>query len=172
VSASARDSPVEWPDLQWRLRRFDALQLSELQYIYMARQKVFAIEQQCAYLDADGLDEKSFHLAAWSSLQAEPLAYARLLDPGAKYAEASIGRVITSGAVRGIGLGRELVRRAIDQAERLWPRAAIRISAQTRLEVFYVGFGFVRVGASYLEDGIDHTEMLRPAANAAAIERR
>ena len=71
-----------WPDLAWRCRRFDALELRELQYIYMARQKVFAIEQQCAYLDADGFDEQAFHLAAWSSVQPEPLAYARLLDPG------------------------------------------------------------------------------------------
>lgn len=172
MSASGGDKRPEWPDLRWRCQRFDALTLSELQYIYMARQKVFAIEQQCAYLDADGLDEKSFHLAAWSALQAEPLAYARLLDPGAKYAEASIGRVLTASIARGIGLGREVVRRAIEQAEQLWPRAAIRISAQTRLEAFYVGFGFVPVGAPYPEDGIDHTEMLRPADDAPARQRR
>ena len=41
---------------------------------------------------------------------------------------------------------------------------AIRISAQTRLERFYADFGFVAVGAPYLEDGIEHTEMLRPGA--------
>jgi ElaA protein len=166
-TSAVESSPPAWPELLWRCRRFDALELRELQYIYMARQKVFAIEQQCAYLDADGLDENAFHLAAWSSLQPEPLAYARLLDPGSKYAEASIGRVITTGVGRGCGLGRELVRRTIDHAGKAWPRAAIRISAQTRLETFYVGFGFVAVGASYLEDGIDHTEMLRPPGGAS-----
>ncbi len=155
-----------WSDLEWRCRRFDALDLRELQHIYMARQKVFAIEQQCAYLDADGFDEQAFHLAAWSSVQPEPLAYARLLDPGTKYAgDASIGRVITTQVARGSGLGRELVRRAIEQAAVAWPRHAIRISAQTRLEAFYMGFGFAAVGAPYLEDGIDHTEMLRPAVS-------
>ena len=134
----------------------------------MARQKVFAIEQQCAYLDVDGFDEQAFHLAAWSSVQPEPLAYARLLDPGTKYArDASIGRVITTPIARGRGLGRELMRRAIEQARSAWPRVAIRISAQTRLEAFYAGFGFVAVGAPYLEDGIDHTEMLRPARRGA-----
>jgi ElaA protein len=164
VSALSGDTPVTaWPDLAWRVQRFDALALSELQYIYMARQKVFAIEQQCAYLDADGFDERSLHLAAWSSLQPEPLAYARLLEPGAKYAEASIGRVITTAVARGCGLGRELVRRAIDHARQTWPDSAIRISAQTRLEAFYVRFGFIAVGAPYLEDGIDHTEMLHSA---------
>jgi ElaA protein len=148
-------------DLVWRFCRFDALRVTELQYIYMARQQVFAIEQQCVYLDADGLDEQAFHLAAWSRQHREPLAYARLLDPGVKYAEASMGRVITVGPGRGRGLGRELVARALEQAAGVWPGGAIRISAQTRLARFYEDFGFVAVGPPYLEDGIDHTEMLR-----------
>jgi ElaA protein len=149
------------PDPVWRWCRFDDLSVRELQHIYAARQRVFAIEQQCIYLDVDGYDESAWHLAAWSPAQREPLAYARILDPGAKYEEASIGRVITVGAGRGIGLGRELVARAIAAIDQVWPGGAIRISAQTRLERFYAGFGFVAVGPPYLEDGIDHTEMLR-----------
>ena len=149
-----------WPDLAWRFCRFDALTLRELQFIYMARQEVFAIEQQCAYLDADGLDEHAFHLAAWSTVQREPMAYARLIDPGIKYPEASMGRVITTAAARGHGLDREVVSRAIAHARATWPGGALRISAQTRLVSFYESFGFAAVGASYLEDGIDHTEMI------------
>ncbi len=154
-------SGVQALELVWRCCRFDALTVRELQFIYMARQNVFAVEQQCAFLDADGLDEQAFHLAAWSPRHREPMAYARLLDPGAKYAEASMGRVITSAPARGIGLGRELVARAIACAEESWPGGAIRISAQARLATFYAGFGFVAVGPPYLQDGIDHTEMLR-----------
>jgi ElaA protein len=165
AAPSAPGAGAAWPDLVWRCRRFDDLDLRELQYIYVARQKVFAIEQQCAYLDADGFDEHAFHLAAWSSMQLEPLAYARLLEPGSKYAaDASIGRVLTTQVARGSGLGGDLVRRAIERVGQVWPKAAIRISAQTRLERFYARFGFVAAGAPYLEDGIDHTEMLRPAA--------
>lgn len=153
------------PELAWRWCRFDALELRELQYILAARQRVFALEQQCIYLDVDGCDESAYHLAAWSSAQREPLAYARVLDPGVKYDEISIGRVITVGAGRGVGLGRELVAKAIAHAAQVWPGGAIRISAQSRLERFYEEFGFVAVGPPYLEDGIDHTEMLRdPAA--------
>jgi predicted GNAT family N-acyltransferase len=44
----------------------------ELQAIYMARQKVFAIEQNCASLDVDGLDERAFHLAAGRRCNASP----------------------------------------------------------------------------------------------------
>jgi ElaA protein len=146
--------------LDWRWRRFDALDVRELQFIYAARQRVFAIEQACLYLDVDGCDERAFHLAAWSPAQREPLAYARVIDPGVKYEEASIGRVITNGAGRGCGMGRELMSRAIAHTIAVWPGTAIRISAQTRLERFYEGFGFFGVRPPYLEDGIDHTEML------------
>ena len=147
--------------LRWRWCRFDELSVFELQAIYMARQLVFAIEQQCAYLDADGFDEASFHLAAWSEHDKVPLAYARVVDPGQKYAEPSIGRVVTTAAARGTGLGRDLVRRAIAQCALAFPGQSIRISAQTRLERFYVELGFAAVGAPYMEDGIPHTEMLR-----------
>ena len=150
--------------LRWAFVPFDALSARELQDIYMARQKAFAIEQQCAYLDADGLDELAHHLAAWSRLQREPLAYARLLPPHAKYAEASIGRVVTWGLGRGRGLGRELMTRALVHLAATWPGVAVRIAAQTRLEPFYASLGFAPVGPPYLEDGIDHTEMVRRAS--------
>jgi ElaA protein len=147
--------------LRWRCCCFAELSVFELQNIYMARQQIFAIEQNCVYLDADGLDEVSLHLAAWSPQHRVPLAYARLVEPGAKYAEPSIGRVITTPGARGIGLGRELVRRAVAQCGLVFPGHGIRISAQTRLEAFYAEMGFIAVGTPYLEDGIPHTEMLR-----------
>jgi len=153
-------------ELRWRFCAFAELSVQELQAINSARQQVFAIEQQCVYLDADGNDEQSHHLAAWAVGRREPLAYARVVAPGVKYAEPSIGRVITAVAVRGSGLGRELVRRAIDCSREVYPREGIRISAQSRLEAFYAGFGFAIVGERYMEDGIPHTEMLLPRAGA------
>jgi ElaA protein len=150
--------------LRWRWCRFGELDVVELQNIYAARQQVFGVEQQCIYLDADGCDEAAYHLAAWSPAHRMPLAYARLLDPGQKYPEPSIGRVLTTGPARGHGLGRDLVGRVIAHCAHVWPQRAIRISAQSRLERFYAGFGFVPIGEPYLEDGIPHTEMLRAAA--------
>ena len=146
--------------LTWRWCRFDELSVFELDAIYRARQQVFSIEQQCIYLDANGFDEASWHLAAWSMAHQLPLAYARVVHPGLKYAEPSIGRVITTAAARGTGLGRELVVRAVAHCRAAFPGQGIRISAQTRLERFYAEVGFVAVGAPYIEDGIPHTEML------------
>jgi ElaA protein len=146
---------------RWRCVPFDQLGVVELQFIYMARQTVFSIEQQCAYLDADGADEFSWHLAAWNDAHRMPLAYARLVSPGVKYTEPSIGRVITTAPARGTGLGRELVARAVAECSRLWPGQGIRISAQSHLARFYGEAGFVSVSGDYMEDGIPHVEMLR-----------
>ncbi len=157
---SREPRPAENPtDLTWQCERLNQLAPVALHRIMRARQQVFVIEQQCIYLDADSADETSWHLVAWGP-DGEPRAYARVVDPGVKYAEASIGRVITTEAARGTGLGRELVRRAVEQASAAYPGVPVRISAQSRLEAFYAGFGFEIVGERYLEDGLPHTEML------------
>ncbi len=171
-AAGAAAASVDGVVPTWRFVPFDSLTVRELQYIYMARQAVFSVEQACAFMDADGLDERAFHLAAWSSLQREPLAYARLLEPGAKYAEASIGRVVTTAAARGRGLGRETMVRALAHAAETWPGVDVRISAQSRLEDFYASLGFVVASARFVEDGIDHTEMIRAAARAGSSPER
>ena len=151
---------VDWrTGLVWRACAFDGLTPVELDRIYNARQQVFCVEQQCAFVDADGYDERALHLWAWSPALRGLVAYARVLEPGAKYVEPSIGRVLTLGPGRGSGLGRELVTRALALSAATWPGAGNRISAQTRLERFYAAFGFRAVGTSYLEDGILHTEM-------------
>lgn len=163
---SLMNQTIDRAALIWRWCHFNELSLLELQYIYMARQQVFSLEQQCIYLDADGYDEASHHLAAWLPAHRVPLAYARLVAPGQKYEEPSIGRVITTAAARGAGLGRELVQRAIRHAEATYPGLGIRISAQSRLETFYAETGFEVVGEPYMEDGIPHTEMLRRGSAA------
>jgi ElaA protein len=157
-------------DLDWRFGTFTDLTVLELERIYTARQQVFVIEQNCVYLDADGRDSLSRHLTAWSAAHPLPLAYARLVAPGVAYTEPSMGRVITTKAARGLGLGRELVRRVIAQARAVYPGQGLRISAQSQLENFYGSFGFVIVGERYLEDEIPHTEMFLPALRATDVK--
>lgn len=152
------------PACVWRVCEFAALTLEELQFIYMARQQVFVVEQECAYLDVDGCDAAASHIAAWSPDERMPLAYARLVAPGVKYTEPSIGRVLTTQGGRGLGLGQELLCRSIEHLQGVYPGQGIRISAQSYLEAFYAEAGFVAHGERYLEDGIPHTEMLLSAA--------
>ena len=149
------------PRLAWTWKRFEALSLDELYDALALRCRVFILEQG-AYLDPDGLDRVSWHLLGRDGdgvLQ----AYLRVLDPGAKFAEPSMGRVITSPEVRGTGAGRLLVAEGVRRIDEAWPGQANRISAQAHLADFYGGFGYVVQGESYLEDGIPHVEMVRAA---------
>jgi ElaA protein len=93
-------------------------------------------------------------------------AYLRLIEPGHKFAEPSIGRLLTTAGFRGRGLGREAMQQGLRRAAACYPGRAMRISAQARLEHFYAGMGFHVVSAPYEEDGITHIDMLR-AADAA-----
>ena len=122
------------------------------------------LEQNCAYVDPDAKDRVSHHLWAEDS-QGQVAAVARVVPPGTSYAEPSIGRVATSSSVRGTGLGRELMRRALLEAERLYPGKELVISAQCYLEGFYADFAFVPEGEAYEEDGIPHIQMRKPVAS-------
>ena len=126
------------------------------------RCRVFILEQG-AFLDTDGADQRSWHLRGHDE-QGTLVAYLRACDPGVKYDEASIGRVITAPEVRGSGQGRQLMREGMARCAHQWPGQALRISAQARLRDFYASFGFEAASADYIEDGIAHLEMLwRPA---------
>jgi len=147
--------------IDWRFARFGELSPREIHDLYRARAAVFVVEQDCAFQDLDGVDPECWHLLGHEG--PELVAYCRLVPPGVKYAEPSIGRVVTTQAARGTGRGRALMVEALARAEKLWPGRPIRIGAQHRLERFYEDFGFVTASAPYDEDGIPHVEMVRPA---------
>ena len=148
--------------ITWRCAPFDQLTPREIHDLLQARSAAFVVEQTCVFLDIDGADPACWHLVGYRGK--ELVATARLIPPGTKFAEPSIGRVVTTSAVRGTGVGRLLMEEALAQAERLWPRQAIRIGAQKHLERFYGSLGFVAASEPYDEDGILHIEMLRPAS--------
>jgi len=144
-------------DLLWQHRSFGELTARDLYAIMALRAQVFVVEQRCAYQDADGVDLVSRHLWAQQG-DGQVVACLRIVPAGVKFAETSIGRVVTAASVRGTGLGRELMRRGIAAAGE---GAPIRIGAQAYLERFYGELGFARVSDVYDEDGIPHIEMLR-----------
>jgi ElaA protein len=152
--------------IEWQWSGFADLTVAQLYEMLALRQQVFVLEQTCLYPDIDGLDPGAHHLLGWRTVDGrrELAASLRCLAPGAKYEEMSLGRVVTSPAARGTGLGRELVAQGIACAERLHPGHAIRIGAQAHLERFYAGFGFVTVSEPYDEDGIMHVDMVRAAS--------
>lgn len=178
--------------IRWRFAPFADLSAREVHDLYQARAACFVVEQDCVFQDLDGVDPECWHLLGYMGTEipgsdpnvvnqrglrsdlahesgSDPrlVAYCRFIPAGMKFAEPSIGRVLTTTAVRGTGLGRELMREALLRAQALWPGQPIRIGAQSRLERFYVELGFVTASAPYDEDGIEHIEMLRPASRVA-----
>lgn len=146
------------PALHWHGARFDALGVHALHDALALRCRVFILEQG-PYQDPDDADKHAWHLLgrdAAGTLQ----ACLRVLDPGVKYAEPAIGRVVTAPEVRGLGVGQALMRAALAHCHAQWPGRSVRISAQAHLQGFYSALGFVTVSPHYLEDGIAHVEML------------
>jgi ElaA protein len=131
------------------LRLYDLLRL---------RVDVFVVEQECAYPELDGRDVEPDAVMLWAEEDDRVLATVRLLvdheDGGLR-----IGRVATASAARGRGLAADLMRLAIDRAE----GHLVRLDAQAHLEGWYARFGFVADGPEFLEDGIPHVPMTRPA---------
>ncbi|MGI4759129.1 MAG: GNAT family N-acetyltransferase [Janthinobacterium lividum] len=146
--------------LTWTTKPFDSLTLPELYALLQLRSEVFVVEQTCAFQDIDGLDQVAHHLLGHTET-GELAAYARLFGPGHSYAQASIGRVVSSPRYRRFGLGRQLLGQALGQCAALFGPQPIKIGAQLYLQAFYESFGFVQQGEGYLEDGIPHIYMVR-----------
>lgn len=145
--------------IQWRFMAFDALSPRDLYTVLQLRSEVFVVEQACLFQDLDGADTQAMHLLGRHG--AELVAYARCFPAGVKFAEASIGRIVTRSSVRRTGAGHALLLQAMACVTQQWGVQPLRIGAQARLEAFYAQHGFARSGAPYLEDGIDHIEMVR-----------
>lgn len=144
--------------LTWNYKKFDELDPKELYSILTLRNRVFIVEQNCVYLDTDGMDEGSFHLCGWDGdLLA---AYARIIPPGVVYPQASIGRVVSNPDCRKMGAGKLLMQKAIEEIYSHFDVREIKIGAQLYLESFYSSLGFKRISDVYLEDGIPHIKML------------
>ena len=142
----------------WALQTFDNLTNKQLYAILKLRCEVFIVEQACNYQDIDGKDLASFHLCGWDG--DELVAYARLLPAGVSFTEVSIGRVLSSPAYRRQGAGIGLMQNAIAYCYEKFGKQPIRIGAQLYLQKFYSSLGFIKDSDTYLEDDIEHIEMI------------
>ena len=143
--------------VQWTTSTFTELSSLRLYAVMRLRQQVFVVEQQCAYLDADNLDQQASHMLCMRD--GDLLAYQRCLAPDLSHPGSSLGRIVVCPTMRGQALGRELVQRGIEHNLSQWPQHDIQISAQAHLQAFYASLGFVAEGNEYLEDNILHRQM-------------
>jgi len=145
--------------LIWICKSFDALTPHELYALLRLRSEVFVVEQNCVFLDMDNKDQIAYHLLGYNG--SDLVASTRLLGKGTAYKLMSIGRVVTSPKFRGTGAGKELMEVSIKHCYELLGKDDIKIGAQLYLKKFYESFGFKQSGEMYLEDEIEHIEMIK-----------
>jgi ElaA protein len=148
--------------IEWNCKSFAELTNEELYKIIQLRIEVFAVEQNIVYQDCDNKDFESYHFTGW--LKDQPIAYTRIIPPNVAYPEAaSIGRVVTSPAIRGQLIGRQLFAKSLEQLYSLFGNVTVILSAQLYLVKFYETFSFLPQGNSYIEDSIPHISMIKTA---------
>jgi YbgC/YbaW family acyl-CoA thioester hydrolase len=122
------------------------------------RMAVFVQEQKVpADLELDDQDAHCIHALMTNRLDM-PVATGRLLP--AQNGVARIGRMAVAQALRGTGLGREVLQ-ALMQAARERGDQRVVLHAQRTAEAFYERNGFVAEGEPFVEAGIDHITMGR-----------
>lgn len=146
-------------ELKWKIKPFEALTVNELYDVLKLRSEIFVVEQNCVYLDIDGKDKKALHLIG--EYDGKVVAYSRLFDAGISFDNASIGRVIVDANYRDKKWGHDLMREAIAAIKSNFGKDQITIGAQLYLKKFYESHGFVQSSEMYLEDDIEHIEMIR-----------
>jgi ElaA protein len=144
-------------EIQWKIKSFENLSVTELYDLLRLRSAIFVVEQNCVYLDLDGKDKVALHLLG--EFDGIIVAYSRLFKPGISFANASIGRVVVDADYRDRKWGHDLMRESIIGIKYHFGESKITIGAQLYLKKFYESHGFVQTSEMYLEDDIPHIEM-------------
>jgi len=139
------------------IKHFNALTNDELYDILKARVDVFVVEQKCPYPEIDGKDKNAYHIFLRDERGIS--AYLRVLDRGVSFSEPALGRILTTR--RGEGLGALIVREGIRFAEEKLGAEKLRIEAQIYARGFYKKLGFRQCSEPFMDDGIEHIEMIR-----------
>lgn len=136
--------------------RFEDLDVQTFHDLLKLRIDVFVVEQAAPYSELDGRDCDAGTVHWWVERDGRVASALRVLEEAD--GAVSIGRVVTNSEHRGQGLSAALLQTALDSVE-----GPALLNAQAHLEDWYSGFGFVRAGPGFIEDGIPHVPMRRPA---------
>jgi predicted GNAT family N-acyltransferase len=118
------------------------------------RHTVFVDEQEVPVeLEVDGLDDRATHLVAVRD--GTVVATCRLIAHGAAV---HLGRLAVDASARRQGIAGMLVG-AADEWAREHGADRLMLSAQTYAAELYLAAGYIAVGKSYLEAGIEHVDM-------------
>ncbi len=135
------------------------LTAAQLYALLRLRVDVFVVEQECPYPELDGRDLLPETVHVWWQAENGPLACLRVL--GVPGGERRVGRVCTALPARGAGLGGKLMAAAL---EHVGSDESV-LDAQVQAKGLYARFGYEPEGEEFLDDGIPHIRMRRPAVS-------
>lgn len=151
--------------MNFSAKYFSELSTNELYEILKARSQVFVVELKMNCQDIDGVDLKARHF--FLEEDGRVLAYLRAFYEDDDKTTVRIGRVLS--VTHGIGLGAELMRRAIEDIKKNMPHKKICLDSQKHATGFYEKLGFETVSDEFLEEGVMHVKMSLKACELEII---
>ena len=146
--------------MKLEFKHYSKLDKNEFHDLIQLRIAVFIVEQNCPYMELDGLDKDAYHLLLKDEETGLMIGTLRILKPGVVYSELAIGRVVTHADYRDQKLGYAMMEATMHFIKHGLKLNTVRLSAQSHLTHFYGKYNFVKTGKDYLEDDIPHSEML------------
>ncbi len=136
------------------------LAVAEVYDVLRLRVDVFVVEQACPYPELDGRDLEPGTI--WVIARDGDGRLAGTLRVLADQdGRARIGRVATAEHARAAGTGSLMMRHALQV---IGSGRISTLDAQAHLQGWYERFGYTVSGPEYVEDGIPHVPMERPAS--------
>lgn len=149
--------PEITPEISFRWLCFEQLSAHKLYDVLRFRQGIFVVEQGSPYPDLDNLDQTARHLLLH---EAGVLGgYLRLAPMPGPPPSVNLGRLALAPHLRGRGLGRMLMDRALLLCRGNYPARPLVLRAQQHLVPFYHSFGFAVTSEPFDDFGIAHVEM-------------
>ena len=142
---------------QSTIKRYNDLSKDQFFDILKLRIEIFVVEQCCYYQELDDEDKEAFHVSIYND--GIIVAVGRII-PNLHNKEVKIGRIAVKMEHRKKGLAYKMMKDIMNFISKKYKNFSVLLSAQTYLIEFYQSFGFKEIGNTYLEDGIEHINMV------------
>ena len=142
---------------QSTIKPYNDLSKDQFFDILKLRIEIFVVEQCCYYQELDNEDKKAFHVSIYND--GIIVAVGRII-PNLHNKEVKIGRIAVKMEHRKKGLAYKIMKDIMNFISKKYKNFSVLLSAQTYLIEFYQSFGFKEIGNTYLEDGIEHINMV------------
>ena len=149
--------------MTWETKTWPQMSADDVFAVMKLRTDVFFLEQQITEEELDQDDKNPGTIHIWAEVEpGVAVAYARVVrktppPPDDLGIGLSIGRLVVDAQYRGVGLGHDLMRRALHHCG----EESVVLHAQAWVKELYSQHGFVTVGEPFDEAGIVHLRMVR-----------